>query len=227
MKELVWVTEPAGQPEFFIQAYTPTQDNEHAIPTAVQSIRPLQGYYDVSDINLLMRPRSIVTKSFAITDDSIFTVGVQSDKDVGQVTDIIAVDLLDSYTLEQARLRESSEKIKQSYMHRILELHRYAFEDKIQMNRASEQDFWAFVGSTSLANEAAIFLMDNGNLRAVWKDDKGGHAGIHFFGDHQVEYVIFKRRAVNDFVSRVAGHDTLAGVRSLLFAFDLDGLVGV
>ena len=117
--------------------------------------------------------------------------------------------------------------MREAYSLRIEELKGYALEDEIEVNPASELDFWAFVESTLLANEAALFLMDNGNLRTVWKGDKGGHVGIQFFGDQQVEYVIFKRRAVNDFVSRVAGHDTLVGVRRLILAFDLDALVGV
>ncbi len=135
--------------------------------------------------------------------------------------------MIEKIAPKQRQPSGASERVREAYSLRIEELKGYALEDEIEVNPASELDFWTFVESTLLANEAALFLMDNGNLRTVWKGGKGGHVGIQFFGDQQVEYVIFKRRAVNDFVSRVAGHDTLVGVRRLILAFDLDALVGV
>ena len=119
------------------------------------------------------------------------------------------------------------ERVREVYCLRIKELKEYALEDDIEVNPASEQDFYYFVYSTSMTNESAVFLTDSGNYRAVWKDDNGGHVGIQFFGKQQVECVIFKRRAANDFVSRIAGHDTLEGVKRQIRAFDLDALVGV
>ena len=64
--------------------------------------------------------------------------------------------------------------------------------------------------------------MDNGNFRAIWKDRNGDHLGVQFLGEQMAEYVIFKQRPSVESVSRVAGIDTLEGVRTQLQAFDLD-----
>ena len=122
---------------------------------------------------------------------------------------------------------EASDAVRQAYFLRIEELKGYAIEDDIEVNSESERDFHHFTNSTSLRSEAALFLMDNGNLRAVWKDANGGHVGIQFLGKQQAECVIFNQRVEGDFVSRVAGHDTLDGVRRQIAAFDLVALVGI
>jgi hypothetical protein len=51
--------------------------------------------------------------------------------------------------------------------------------------------------------------MNNGNIRAVWKAEDSSHLGIHFLGDGEVQYVIFKLRTYARRVSRVAGIDIL------------------
>ena len=121
----------------------------------------------------------------------------------------------------------TAKAVREAYSLRIEELKGYAIEDEIEVNPDSEQDFHFFVHSTSMANEAALFLTDGGNFRAVWKDANGGHVGIQFLGKQEVECVIFKRRTANDFVSRVAGLDTFEGVKHIIRAFDLNELVGV
>ena len=69
--------------------------------------------------------------------------------------------------------------------------------------------------------------MKNGNLRAVWDDDNDGdrHVALQFLGGGHVQYVIFKRRPGVVKVSRVAGADTLDGIRRQVQAFDLNPLV--
>lgn len=122
---------------------------------------------------------------------------------------------------------ETSDSVKEAYLRRIEELKRYALEDDIEVSLDSEQDFHFFVHSTNMEHEASLFLTDGGNYRAVWKDANGGHVGIQFLGKQQVECVIFKRRTTNDFVSRVAGLDTLEGVKQIIRALDINVLVGV
>ena len=70
-----------------------------------------------------------------------------------------------------------------------------------------------------------VVLMDNGNLRVVWKDDSGTHIGLQFLGGQVVQYVVFKRRAAASLVSRVAGRDSIDGMRRQIEAFDLQALV--
>ena len=70
-----------------------------------------------------------------------------------------------------------------------------------------------------------MVLMDNGNLRAVWKDEKGTHLGLQFLGEGMVQYVIFKRRSRSRPISRIAGRDTLEGFKHQIDAFQLHSLL--
>ena len=113
----------------------------------------------------------------------------------------------------------------QDYVGRIDELRGYGELESIRINQDSEGDFWSFVRSASFAIKAELVLMDNGNLRAVWQDGGSSHVGIQFLGRKEAEYVIFKRRTVSEDVSRVAGIDTLTGIKKQFRAFDLTSLV--
>ena len=137
------------------------------------------------------------------------------------------MDMIERIASRQDKPSETSCTVREAYSRRIRELKGYASEDEIEVNPASERDFHYFVQSTTMVNEAALFLTDKGNFRAVWKDANGGHVGIQFFGGQRVESVIFKSRTSNNFVPRVAGHDTLEGVKRQIRAFDLDVVVGV
>ena len=69
--------------------------------------------------------------------------------------------------------------------------------------------------------------MDNGNLRAVWKDSdkQGTRLGLQFLGGGMVQFVIFKQRGVTRPISRLAGRDTFAGLKRQIEAFELDSLL--
>ena len=116
---------------------------------------------------------------------------------------------------------------RQQYARRIEELRDYAEEDGNLVSWASEKDFWSFVESAPLVDRAGLVLMDNGNLRAIWKSDDGSRVGIQFLGGGMAEFVIFKRRPATPEVSRVAGIDTLKGIKSQIRTFHLNSLVNV
>ena len=114
---------------------------------------------------------------------------------------------------------------RQAYTQRIEELRNEAALDGIEVNGASERDFWSFVRLGDPDRRAGVMLLDNGNLRAVWKGDDSTRVGIQFLGGGRAEYVIFKRRPVTTDISRVAGSDTLEGVQRQIHAFDLTSLI--
>ena len=118
-----------------------------------------------------------------------------------------------------------STRLRQSYDVRIEALRNDAEAEGFAVNPASEMDFWSFFDSAPLAQKASVVVMDNGNLRAVWKALDGSHLGIQFLGNSQAEYVIFKRRAASQNVSRVAGIDTLDGIKKQICSFDLASLL--
>ena len=116
-------------------------------------------------------------------------------------------------------------ELRQTYIERIAELRGYGLEDGISLNEASESDFWTFIESSGFIRRAGLVLMDNGNLRAVWKDKDSSHLALHFLGGQLIRYVIFKRRAGSRHTSRVAGTDTFEGIREQVQSFQLAELV--
>ena len=122
--------------------------------------------------------------------------------------------------------QENPQKIYKDYSRRIETLHSDAEDDGFALNEESKKDFWQYIRSVPFAQKAGLVLMDNGNLRAVWKGDDESRLGIQFLGNQWVEYVIFNRRPSTIDVARVAGRDTLDGVKRQIDAFDLTSLMG-
>ena len=116
---------------------------------------------------------------------------------------------------KRAKARETREACL-SYASRIKFLRGEATEEGITFNENSGRDFWKFIGMIPFARRGQLFLMDGGDLRAVWDDDKDNLIGIQFLGNFSARYVIFRRRTENGPVSRVAGSDTLKGINARL-----------
>lgn len=112
-----------------------------------------------------------------------------------------------------------------AYMSRIKFLQNEALHDGNVLNPASEFDFNQFVRPERNIRKANLVLMDNGNLRAIWKDGQGSHLGLQFLGSRMVQYVIFKRREHGQQISRVSGRDSLDGVLRQIDAFELSSLL--
>ncbi len=112
-----------------------------------------------------------------------------------------------------------------AYRSRMKFLQDEAEHDGYGLNLASEVDFRQFVQSAPSVRRGNLVLMDNGNLRAIWKDDQGARLGLQFLGGSIVQYVIFKRRSQGQPISRVTGRDSLEGLERQIDAFELDSLL--
>ena len=145
---------------------------------------------------------------------------IDKDKDM-----IVLTDLWCRYRDEIAKKERQKLEMYLAYRKRIEALRGYAALDNFVASNASERDFWSFIQSTHFSRQAGLALMDNGNLRAVWKGEDTSHLGLHFLGDRKVQYVIFKRRPASRQISRVAGIDTFEGIKQQIIAFDLLSLV--
>lgn len=111
------------------------------------------------------------------------------------------------------------------YAERIKLLKDEASDDEYTLNPDSEIDFQQFILSAPEVRKGNLVLMDNGNLRAIWKDKQGTHLGLQFLGGGMVQYVIFKQREQGHQVSRVAGRDTLEGLKPQIDTFGLHSLL--
>ena len=140
------------------------------------------------------------------------------------------IKLIDLKSLLEAEISNNNKRlhqIRRAYQIRIETLRGYAISEGFTVKKVSEEDFWIFFRSTYYTRKAALFLMDNGDLRAVWKDDNGNRIGLQFFGNQLVEYVIFRHRSATKNISRVAGRDTLDGVKKQIHSFDLVTMMNI
>ncbi len=112
-----------------------------------------------------------------------------------------------------------------AYSSRIAYLIDEATHDGYELNESSEGDFKQFVRSWPYLRKGDLVLMDNGNLRAIWKDEQGGRLGLQFLGNNMIQYVIFWRRQADRAISRVAGRDSLEGIVQQIDAFQLHSLL--
>ena len=128
----------------------------------------------------------------------------------------------DSRSKDDARERRTKHD---AYMSRIQILKDEAVHDGHVLNLASEFDFRNFLRATPDLRKGNLVLMDNGNLRAIWKDGDGARLALQFLGGRMVQYVIFKRRKKEQHVSRVAGRDSIEGFERQVHAFELHSLL--
>ena len=83
--------------------------------------------------------------------------------------------------------------------------------DQVPFSNASHADFRDFIGQVRSRVRPSIFLRDNGNLRALWKNGDQEQIGLQFLGGGDVQYVILKRRPGGRLMNHY-GVDSRAGV---------------
>lgn len=132
---------------------------------------------------------------------------------------------IEELAIEISKKEEATTQAQAAYRGRIDELITDAAIDGITLNKASEDDFWTFLMTQLFFCKGKLFLLDNGNLRAVWKSKTGDQLGIQFLGNGTVQFVIFKYISRENIVSRVAGQDTINRIQLLLATYELDDLI--
>ena len=133
-------------------------------------------------------------------------------------------ELLLSEYAELACLPQPENKLRDviaQYEARLQLLTDSGVQDDIELNESSERDFFSFIDLALYLHSASLVLLDNGNIRAVWKLSDWDRIGIQFRGNGMASYVIFKRISEGD-VSRVAGLTSLEGVRAEIQKFDFE-----
>lgn len=139
--------------------------------------------------------------------------------------------LIEVYEPRRALEREVSERVRasrravQAYKDRIGALHADVLDNDISINALSRRDFLDFINSLPFLKRGALFLLENGNLRAVWKNARGDQVGLQFLGGRRIQFVIFKTRERTGEIARVAGRDDFKGVHAQISAFELNGLL--
>ena len=112
-----------------------------------------------------------------------------------------------------------------AYKNRIRVLKEQAELDGYSLNQPSKAAFLEFLEKNPLIRRGRLVLMENGNLRAVWKGGNSAHIGLQFLDNRSIQYVIFKQRIPSEPISRVTGRDTMEGISRQIDAFDLGSVL--
>lgn len=126
---------------------------------------------------------------------------------------------------EHARREAERRALAARLLVRIGELKRLGAEEGLPWSAASEQDFWVFVRARPTLREPGLILMDNGNLRAMWRNAAGEQVGLEFRGYSQVYFVFFARRPEGPVMARSAGEDSILRIGDKIAGDNLTGLV--
>lgn len=97
--------------------------------------------------------------------------------------------------------------------------------DRVPFSDASFSDLQAFMRETRPRVRPSLFLNDNGNLRALWKNDAGEQIGLQFLGEGNIQFVIFKRRPGTLRMARIAGIDAKDKILAHIRASGVEGLL--
>jgi len=97
--------------------------------------------------------------------------------------------------------------------------------DKVPFSVASCDDFISFLVEANPKVRPSLFLNDNGNLRALWRNNAREQIGLQFLGGGNIEFVIFKRRPGADKLASAAGTDTKPNIMAHIKASGALGLL--
>ena len=125
-----------------------------------------------------------------------------------------------------ARLSKNDRRARVEIQERLRELHADASRSGEPFSPSSLADLTGFVESIiPLTHRPSIFLLDNGNLRAVWRNAAKEQVALQFLGQGVVQFVIFIQRQQPPMMSRTAGTDALANIRARIIEGDCARLI--
>jgi hypothetical protein len=107
---------------------------------------------------------------------------------------------------------------------RLRDLRGEASDEGLTINVASERALREFMSFVRPLRRPAIALLDNGNLRAQWRDAHGAQVSIQFRQANDLQFVFLSFRQGGSMASS-AGRDSFKGILVRLRAEDLWGLV--
>jgi hypothetical protein len=85
-------------------------------------------------------------------------------------------------------------QLRQDIEARIVDLVTDAALASEPVSRASLKDLLTFLDGTMFSRRPAVFLLDNGNFRVVWRNADNEQAAFQFRGDSTVHCVFFFKR---------------------------------
>ena len=140
-------------------------------------------------------------------------------------TPVHLLDPIDSFGRQLETRLASLQDTVSAYDNRISVLEEQAYAEGYFLNSGSKEALQVFFGNNPLIRLSHLALLENGNLRAVWKGADASHIGLQFLNNGLIQYVLFKRRRANLPVSRACGRDTPRSILKQVSAFQLDEIL--
>jgi hypothetical protein len=98
------------------------------------------------------------------------------------------------YAKQRSTRYEAATQLRQDIEARIVDLVADAALAREPVAPASLKDLLTFLDSMAFSRRPAVFLLDNGNFRVVWKNVDNEQAAFQFHGDDTVHCVFFFKR---------------------------------
>ena len=127
---------------------------------------------------------------------------------------------LDSPTLSGIQ----SETIR-AYEERLGFLERVGLTEGVELNVDSETDFWEFIDTSQFTRKAELVFIGEGNIRAIWEDEDENFLGLHFLGNRQIIYVIFRQDPGGSGLTTETGVESFKGAKEKVVESGLTHLV--
>ena len=121
------------------------------------------------------------------------------------------------------QLLDPASSARAAYQRRTAQLRSFAKEDGIELNAPSEGDFFDFACTEPWTRVASLVLLDNGNLRAVWRAGQQ-EVGVQFYGGGWVQYLI-SREGGDGKITHTARRGTFEEFSAAIEGAGLGGLL--
>ena len=132
---------------------------------------------------------------------------------------------LSKFLADAAAQRQLKHRIETQIEDRLRELRIDAQVDGEAFSENSVNDLRQFIQSIGITKRPGMFLLDNGNIRALWRGADGQQVGLQFLGGGRVQFVIFSLRDNPKMMMRVAGIDFIVATRALVKRDQVDRLI--
>ena len=133
----------------------------------------------------------------------------------------IALVPLPEPKLEEAQPSRAAAELAE----RISFLRVEAERENIPFSEVSRDALWSFLREFLPTARPRVYLNDNGNLRALWKNSHGEQVGLEFLGAGTIQFVIFRQRAGLTQMARVAGVESEDRIFAHIRASNAQGLL--
>ena len=97
--------------------------------------------------------------------------------------------------------------------------------ENMPFSESSQAALWSFLQEVEPTARPRLYLNENGNLRALWKNSDGEQIGLEFLGNHAIQYVIFRRRERIGTMARLVGIESDDRIFAHIRASNAQGLL--